>query len=409
MLDVSWSRPTLLATLALSVTGLAAAGPTQRHVRSFQVAESGWVVTAIRSAGDPIESYSMELDSAEGGATLAITCREGALDVFVETSNPVLARFSPGYPRYTTPVRLGSSLADLGDDARFFRRPGGLGFWLYDAKGSSPFDSPVAAASSLSRQSSLVVRYQANGGGQRTSTFELGQLGRAFDAVGDSCRGEFPLQAGSLFISRFESGDPVTESPLPVDGADGLPDVPTSQQETSPYEAASLFGLWMGMTRAEVEARTDLPPQPLRDQPYTYYLSAVPRPDPALEFYLVYLGPEPDGELSEIRAVGKRITTTPDGAAVKARFQQMAETLDTSFGLQRRVDNRQVQASSDWMEQLLHKERSLSAEWTASSASTLDAAVARIRLTARAESETSARLVVQFTFTNYQPPDGQKD
>ena len=164
----------------------------------------------------------------------------------------------------------------------------------------------------------------------------------------------------------------------------------------------SVFGLSMGLGLEEVTTWVEADPVPVTEHPELYLLPRVPDPNPDFEFYLGLIH-ETVG-LCEVRAVGQTIHTDPQGHAIRHAFHNNVSLLHNIFGPYELVDTsaeRSEQGANTWMSDLHSGDIRLLAKWSESRNSRLGHDLQRVLLTIRPESEESARLILQVTFSNF--------
>lgn len=161
------------------------------------------------------------------------------------------------------------------------------------------------------------------------------------------------------------------------------------------------FGLWMGMTVAELR-RAGAAPDTANEG--FYHMVRAPKPHPAFETYeLVAFGKY---GLCKIVAIGKNISTGGDGAALRSQFESLESALNQKYGENKKFD--MLHAGSIWREPnefmmgLKEQERTLEAFWDKDGGLDPEKAdgVSSVDLEAKALSGSTGYVDLSYEFVN---------
>ncbi len=410
MTTLSIQAPSL--PLAALVVLLAQQSLLQTGHTEYEFPGSGWRVWESRKEAEESSVYSMfikaEVETSVPETSLHITCTGRLLDVFARTSATVLSEPSERYQQNLVAVRLRHYDESVTKSYLFTPLEDNHGFYLY--KSLVPLDGATQGIERLLGHPRTRMEFEEKGGTTVTAFFDLGAMADLYSSLRQACRSGRPM--GSL-ESRLVALGSQPEPGVGEETDAGAPDQqdlplpppiqPESTSAGSPSAATvSIFGLAMGLGLEEIERRIEGRPVPVQEQPELYLLPRVPIPNPDFEFYLGLIPAETG--LREVRAVGQAIHSDPGGTAIRHAFHNNVAMLHKLFGSYALVDTNAAGpevGAAHWMTRLHRGETRLLAEWSRPKNSRLGNDLEKILLTVRAESEVTARLILQVTFSNF--------
>ena len=159
---------------------------------------------------------------------------------------------------------------------------------------------------------------------------------------------------------------------------------------------AGPYGLEMGMSLE------DLNGNPEKIGPDKYVIYTVPEPVSQVESYAVRISPK--GGLFWIKAVGKTMSTNPDGSEVRKAFEKVQQETAAVYGNSRSydflVDGSTLDQPDDWMQGIINWERVLGALWKKSEWKSLPDSLEEVFVGAEAVSSTQGFISIEYTFSN---------
>ncbi len=402
--------PLAALALLLAQTGLLQTGHTE-----YELPGSGWRVWESREESAESPVYSMFLKAkieapSVPQTSLHITCTGSRLDVFARTSATVFSERSERYQQNLVAVRLRHLDESVTKSYLFTPLEDNHGFYLY--KSLVPRDGARQGVERLLGHPRTRMEFEEEGGTTVTALFDLGETEDLYASLRQACRSGRSM--GSLeprLVAQGSQPRPIgTEMDEEAPGRQDPPleasSQPTSTSVDAPSAGAvSIFGLSMGLGLEEVARRIEGRPVPLQQQPELYVLPRVPTPNPDFELYLGLI--RPNTGLCEVRAVGQATNSDPGGTAIRHAFHNNVAMLHKLFGPYDLVDTTKPGSEvgpGHWMSGLHAGETQLLAEWSRASDSRLEHDLEKILLTVRAESEVTARLILQVTFSNFSTP-----
>ncbi|CAB5583980.1 Uncharacterised protein [Pseudomonas putida] len=181
----------------------------------------------------------------------------------------------------------------------------------------------------------------------------------------------------------------------PLSATKSAPDIPPG---TGP------FGLEAGLSKDLIEKMSGQQLTMGDETQSLYILHSPPKPNDAFEEYALVISPSVG--LCQIRAIGKTIVTNNYGHQLREAFTKLQDSLAAVYGKPKVFDwllpGSIWNEPRDWTNALHKKDRTLVAEWHASSAAPLKSGVQRINMAAFAESGDKGYLAVQYSFDNYE-------
>ena len=146
----------------------------------------------------------------------------------------------------------------------------------------------------------------------------------------------------------------------------------------------------------------DLHGTPLKIGPSKYVLHTVPEPDHKFESYAVKISPKCG--LYWIKAVGKTITTSPDGSEIRKAFEKIKRETTAIYGDSKPydflTDGSALNRPDDWMQGIIKWERVLGALWKKGERNSVSDDLAEIFVGAEAISTTEGYISIEYTFSN---------
>jgi hypothetical protein len=157
------------------------------------------------------------------------------------------------------------------------------------------------------------------------------------------------------------------------------------------------FGLWMGMIKSDFD-------QPLTElAPCKFQAKTVSHPHPAFANYIVHISPR--AGLFLVKATGKPIVASPDGAELKSAFEVMEKKLSTIYGKQKKIDTlfdeSHWAAPEDWMQSVFSKERFLASEWSRETGASIDESYSSITLSICVDNVYAGYIALEYSFKNF--------
>ena len=396
--------------LAALILLLAQPNLLQTGHTEYEFPGSAWRVWESRkeSAQSPVYSMFMkaEVEPSVPETSLHITCIGSRLDVFARTSATVLSEHSERYQQNLVAVRLRHYDESVTKSYLFTPLEDNHGFYLF--KSLVAQDGARQGIERLLGHPRTRLEFEEKGGTTVRALFDLGEMEDLYSSLRQACRSGRSM--GSIEPRLVAQGS----QPRPSAGEEtdagapdrqDLPQEPSSQPESTSVEASaavSVFGLSMGLGLEEVARRIEERPVPVQEQTELYLLPRVPVPNPDFELYLGLIPPETG--LCEVRAVGQAINSDPGGTAIRHAFHNNVAMLHKLFGPYDLVDTSATDPEvepANWMTGLHQGGTRLLAKWSRARDSQLGNDLEKILLTIRAESETTARLFLQVTFSNF--------
>ena len=398
--------------LAALILLLAQPSLLQTGHTEYEFPGSAWRVWESRkeSAQSPVYSMFMkaEVEPSVPETSLHITCTGSRLDVFARTSATVVSEHSERYQQNLVAVRLHHYDESLTKSYLFTPLEDNHGFYLF--KSLVAQDGARQGIERLLGHPRTRLEFEEKGGTTVTALFDLGEMEDLYSSLRQACRSGRPM--GSIEPRLVAQGSPPRpsvgeETDAGAPDRQDLPQEPSSQPKSTSVDASSaaavsVFGLSMGLGLEEVARRIEKRPVPVQEQPELYLLPRVPVPNPDFELYLGLIPPQTG--LCEVRAVGQAINSDPGGTAIRHAFHNNVAMLHKLFGPYDLVDTPAADPEvepANWMTGLHEGETRLLAEWSRARDSRLGNDLEKILLTVRAESETTARLFLQVTFSNF--------
>ncbi len=379
----------------------------------YELPGSSWLLWESLDAPSNTSFYSMYLKAdttpSSRAASLHVSCSGRRLDVFIRTSATVRTEHSQRDQQDLVAVRLRHSDEAVTKSYLFSPLEDNHGFYFF--KFLSRKDDAERGIGRLLGHTETSIEFEDDEGRPVTALFDLGHMDRLYSSLRQACRagGALALVDPRLQVRNQQPDGAQTIEPVAAQTAPALPAPPSPVEapDTGPEASTqpgvtSVFGLSMGLELEEVTTRIEADPVPVEDHPELYLLPRVPEPNPNFEFYLGLI-PEPAG-LCEVRAVGQTIHTDPQGRAVRHAFHNNVSLLHKIFGPYRLVDTsaeRAAEGAGAWMSNLYSGGIRLLAEWSENRNSRLGHDVQKVLLSVRPESQESARLILQVTFSNF--------
>ncbi|MDP9706456.1 UNVERIFIED_ORG: TolA-binding protein [Rahnella aquatilis] len=162
------------------------------------------------------------------------------------------------------------------------------------------------------------------------------------------------------------------------------------------------FGLEAGLSQKNIEDMIGTKLKPLEDSVNLYTSDKLPKPNADFVVYGLLISPKVG--LCEIRAVGKNINTDSYGLALKAKFEDLTNSLTSLYGKAETTDfllsGSIWKEPQDWMMGLAKKERFLSAVWKDSKEEHLKNNINTIFIETRANTSAQGYTYLQYSFNN---------
>ena len=407
-LSIHIHAPPLAALILL----LAQPSLLQTGSTEYEFPGSAWRVWESREESTESPVYSMfmkaEVEPSVPQTSLHITCAGSRLDVFARTSASVLSKHSERYQQNMVAVRLRHYDESVTKSYLFTPLEDSHGFYLY--KSLVAQDGARQGIERLLGHPRTRMEFEDGEGTTVTALFDLDEMEDLYSSLRQACRSGRPM--GSIEPRLVAQGNQPGPS-LGEEADAGAPDrqdlplEPSSQPDSTSVNApsapaVSVFGLSMGLKLEEVARRIEEQPVPIQEQAELYVLPRVPTPNPDFEFYLGLIPAETG--LCEVRAVGPAINSDPGGTAIRHAFHNNVAMLHKLFGPYDLVDTNAAGPEvepANWLIGLYKGETRLLAEWSRAKDSRLGNDLEKILLTIRAESEITARLILQVTFSNF--------
>ena len=346
-----------------------------------------------------------KVNSSSTAVSLHITCSGKRLDVFTRTSKKILGQYHDQYKQNLILVRLRNLSETVTKSYLFSPLEDHHGFYLY--KSLSPNDDARRAIERLLGYLETEIKFEDKEGKLVTAVFNFGGIVELYSSLRKACRlGQSLALVNPRLIARDQNLEKVKGSGFSFEKLDLLsrsaPSKPRIGSEPSSISGTtSVFGLSMGLQLEDLTTRMKVELVPLKDNPELYLLSRVPDSNPDFEFYLALI-PKTTG-LCEVRAVGHTVHTNPQRSSIRNAFHNNVSYLQKIFGpyklFETMPNNVEIEPGS-WMAALKSGNIRLMAEWSEKTKSRLGIDLERVALTIRAESEESARLILQITFSN---------
>lgn len=165
---------------------------------------------------------------------------------------------------------------------------------------------------------------------------------------------------------------------------------------------AQPFGIKMGMTREDLITMGCNPQLTSTGNPHWYKITP-PKPHPSFNLYVVEISK--NYGVFVILAIGKDITTSAYGEAVKNEFDKIKEQVSISYG--QSIDFDFLMPGSiwdepnEWMRALEKEERVLASFWNSESGATLPYDISGIGLSARALDSSTGYLALRYESQDY--------
>lgn len=164
---------------------------------------------------------------------------------------------------------------------------------------------------------------------------------------------------------------------------------------------AGPFGIEMGMSLQEVTKICKSTPEVVKDDIYSI---APPKTNDLFEKYIV--GIDPNYGVYWIKAIGKDISTTGYGTAVKSTFNDLVSSIEGTYGKYEKIDYLEYGSlwdePRDFMMGLAKGERTLIAYWKKSSYATLPSNIESIYVGVNALSSSTGYLSLEYYSDNYE-------
>ena len=162
------------------------------------------------------------------------------------------------------------------------------------------------------------------------------------------------------------------------------------------------FGLWMGISRTEIEAATGRALREAEEERFLYDTDVLPRGSSRFGSYQLLIAPGVG--LCRVRAVSRPIDAGSMGREVVERFEDLAEILESLYGPSGHRDElaegSRWTGAAQWMMGLASRERTLSAAWLRRDGARLSEGMDSVVLQARAWAPTRGFLVLEYSFQN---------
>jgi hypothetical protein len=170
---------------------------------------------------------------------------------------------------------------------------------------------------------------------------------------------------------------------------------PTAAKKNGP------FGLWMGMSKAEVEAVCTV--KAVADNKDFYDLKGLPQAASSLKEYSAIIDPKMG--IVKILAMSGPIATNSYGESVMSAFNDLEKALNDKYGAGKRIDFLRAgsmwKEDRDWMMGLLKDDRTLMEAWLAKDGAKLPDDTAGIMMSASAVNVATGMIDVQYEGTNF--------
>ncbi|MCL1973591.1 MAG: hypothetical protein FWG54_02080 [Bacteroidetes bacterium] len=167
------------------------------------------------------------------------------------------------------------------------------------------------------------------------------------------------------------------------------------------YAFAGPFGIEMGMSLQEVTKISKTKPENVKDDIYSI---TPPNTNDLFEMYVVRIDPTYGVYL--IKAVGKDITTTGYGTALKSTFNDLVSSIEGTYGKYKKTDYLEYGSiwneGKDFMMGLVKEERTLYTKWDKSTGATLPSSIESIYVSANATSSSKGYVSLEYYSYNYE-------
>lgn len=164
---------------------------------------------------------------------------------------------------------------------------------------------------------------------------------------------------------------------------------------------AGPFGIEMGMSLQEVTKICKSIPEIIKDDIYSI---VPPKTNDLFEKYII--GIDPNYGVYWIKAIGKDISTTGYGTAIKSTFNDLVSSIEGTYGKYEKIDYLEYGSiwdePRDFMMGLVKKERALIACWNKSSFATLPSNIESIYVSVKAISSSTGYLSLEYYSDNYE-------
>ena len=179
---------------------------------------------------------------------------------------------------------------------------------------------------------------------------------------------------------------------------------PTHQEEKKSILPAlsGPFGLQEGLTKKNIEDMIGRSIEPVEGNINLYITSSLPKENSDFTSYGLLISPT--AGLCQIRAIGKNIDTDSYGLKLQSTFDDLKKSLDSLYGNGEETDillsGSIWKNQNDWMMGLIKQERFLSAKWNSDHDAMKKNSLSTIWLEARAQTESSGYILLQYVFNN---------
>lgn len=179
---------------------------------------------------------------------------------------------------------------------------------------------------------------------------------------------------------------------------------PTHQEEKKSILPAlnGPFGLQEGLTKKNIEDMIGRSIEPVEGNINLYITSSLPKENSDFTSYGLLISPTVG--LCQIRAIGKNIDTDSYGLKLQSTFDDLKKSLDSLYGNGEETDillsGSIWKNPNDWMMGLIKQERFLSAKWNSDHDAMKKNSLSTIWLEARAQTESSGYILLQYVFNN---------
>lgn len=162
------------------------------------------------------------------------------------------------------------------------------------------------------------------------------------------------------------------------------------------------FGLQEGLTKKNIEDMIGRSIEPVEGNINLYITSSLPKENGDFTSYGLLISPTVG--LCQIRAIGKNIDTDSYGLKLQSTFDDLKKSLDSLYGNGEETDillsGSIWKNPNDWMMGLIKQERFLSAKWSSDHDYMKKNSLSTIWLEARAQTESSGYILLQYVFNN---------
>ncbi len=171
------------------------------------------------------------------------------------------------------------------------------------------------------------------------------------------------------------------------------------------------FGLEEGLSKNDIEQMIGNTLVLVEGTKNLYVTNSMPKENDSFEKYALLISPKVG--LCQIRALGKDIPADSFGIALKSKFNEIRELLDSIYGKGKESDfllpGSIWKDPQDWMMSLYKKERALSSTWSQKNDALNKNKLSQIGLDTRAPTNQSGYILLQYTFSNNSTCDTEEE